>query len=111
VSEFQKTIWFGKQMEHLASQCLVKINCQFNCRHDKTCKYHDDSQKKERKENRNKKKTKKRMKNAQPTSWDKGIKEGRLDFTTPPPHISYTHTIIQHPSTHARSLALSKHTT
>jgi len=20
---------FGKQMEHLASQCLVKINCQF----------------------------------------------------------------------------------
>jgi len=43
------------------------------------------------------------MKNAQPTSRDKGIKEGRLDFTTPPLQISYTHTIVQHSST-TRSL-------
>jgi hypothetical protein len=60
-SEFQKEtqFGFGKQMEHLASQCLVKINCQFNYQHDKTCKYHDDSQKK-KKNDRNKKRKQKK---------------------------------------------------
>jgi hypothetical protein len=51
---------------------------------------------------------KKRMKNAQPTSRDKGIKEGRLDFTTPPLQISHTRT--QSFNIHPQ-LALSKHTT
>jgi len=46
------------------------------------------------------------MKNAQPTSRDKGIKEGRLDFTTPPLQISYTQTHTRNHSTsiHTRSL-------
>jgi len=44
------------------------------------------------------------MKNAQPTSRDKGIKEGRLDFTTPPLKISLTHTQNHSTSIHAHSL-------
>jgi len=96
-------------MEHLASQCLVKINCQFNYQHDKTCKYHDDSQKRRKKIVT---KEKKKMKNAQPTSRDKGIKEGRLDFTTPPLQISlsHTHKVIQHPSTLSQNTQTSTHT-
>jgi len=47
------------------------------------------------------------MKNAQPTSWDKGIKEGRLDFTTPPPKShtqTHAHTPDHSSSIYARSL-------
>jgi len=45
------------------------------------------------------------MKNAQPTSWDKGIKEGRLDFTTPPPKSeTHTHAHDHSSSIYARSL-------
>jgi len=56
------------------------------------------------------------MRNAQPTSFgDKGIKEGRLDFTTPPPSRyvqTQTHgVILQHPSIHPRTHSLKKHTT
>jgi len=58
------------------------------------------------------------MKNAQPTSRDKGIKEGRLDFTTPPLQISHTHnrsTFIHNslsqntqPSTHTHTAPTKK---
>jgi len=48
------------------------------------------------------------MKNAQPTSRDKGIKEGRLDFTTPPLQIS--HTQIHTKSFNIHPLTLSQNT-